>query len=268
MTAPLRAIHVEDPITPQVRAMLEALGEDPAREGLAQTPARYAKAMRYLAGGYALDVESVLGRGVFAAEGEATSSSIRSASIISFRSTARCTSATCRGAASSDSRRSRAWSISWRAAFNSRSASRSRSPMRWCSHSSPKAWWSSPKRMAMRGVQKQNAVTLTRALRGAHEEIVPLVKGASSRQFSEVESQALHERFARRRPRDRAGIVVNDYLRSADPAIYAVGDVAEVGGWLYPRATLQPRFPGRRRYSPWPSRFGFAVQRQAVAVRV
>ena len=122
--------------------------------------------------------------------------------------------------------------------------------------------------MAMRGVQKQSAVTLTRALRGAHEEIVPLVKGASSRQFSEVESQALHERFARRRPRDRAGIVVNDYLRSADPAIYAVGDVAEVGGWLYPRATLQPRFPGRRRYSPWPSRCGFAVQRQAVAVRV
>ncbi len=70
MTAPLRAIYVEDPITPQVRAMLEALGEDPAREGLAQTPARYAKAMRYLAGGYALDVESVLGRGVFTAEGE------------------------------------------------------------------------------------------------------------------------------------------------------------------------------------------------------
>ena len=31
--------------------------------------------------------------------------------------------------------------------------------------------------MAMRGVQKQSAVTLTRALRGAHEEIVPLVKG-------------------------------------------------------------------------------------------
>jgi GTP cyclohydrolase I len=30
--------------------------------------------------------------------------------------------------------------------------------------------------MTMRGVQKQNAVTLTRALRGAHEEILPLVK--------------------------------------------------------------------------------------------
>lgn len=30
------------------------------------------------------------------------------------------------------------------------------------------------------------------------------------------------------------GIVVDAYLRTADPAIYAVGDVAEVGGKLYP----------------------------------
>jgi NAD(P)H-nitrite reductase large subunit len=30
------------------------------------------------------------------------------------------------------------------------------------------------------------------------------------------------------------GIVVNEYLRTADPSIYAVGDVAEVGGRLYP----------------------------------
>jgi NAD(P)H-nitrite reductase large subunit len=30
------------------------------------------------------------------------------------------------------------------------------------------------------------------------------------------------------------GIVVDDYLRTADPSIYAVGDVAEVGGKLYP----------------------------------
>jgi NAD(P)H-nitrite reductase large subunit len=30
------------------------------------------------------------------------------------------------------------------------------------------------------------------------------------------------------------GIVVDDYLRTADPAIYAVGDVAEVEGKLYP----------------------------------
>jgi NAD(P)H-nitrite reductase large subunit len=30
------------------------------------------------------------------------------------------------------------------------------------------------------------------------------------------------------------GIVVNSYLRTEDPAIYAVGDVAEIGGRLYP----------------------------------
>ena len=70
MNAPLKAVHFEDPIAPHVRAMLEQLGEDPGREGLAQTPARYAKAMRYLASGYALDLESVVGNGVFEAEGE------------------------------------------------------------------------------------------------------------------------------------------------------------------------------------------------------
>ena len=70
MNAPLKAVHFEDPLAPHVRAMLEALGENPQREGLAQTPARYAKAMRYLAGGYAQDVDDVVGNGVFAAEGE------------------------------------------------------------------------------------------------------------------------------------------------------------------------------------------------------
>ena len=30
------------------------------------------------------------------------------------------------------------------------------------------------------------------------------------------------------------GIIVNDYLRTGDPAIYAVGDVAETGGTLHP----------------------------------
>ena len=54
MNAPLKAVHFEDP----------------QREGLLQTPARYAKAMRYLAGGYAQEVDEVIGDGVFAAEGE------------------------------------------------------------------------------------------------------------------------------------------------------------------------------------------------------
>ena len=70
MNAPLKAVHFEDPISNHVRSVLEELGEDPRREGLAQTPARYAKAMRFLAGGYAASVESVVGNGVFAAEGE------------------------------------------------------------------------------------------------------------------------------------------------------------------------------------------------------
>jgi GTP cyclohydrolase I len=70
MNASLKAVHFEDPIAANVREILEAVGEDPKREGLAQTPTRYAKAMRFLASGYASDVVSVVGNGVFAAEGE------------------------------------------------------------------------------------------------------------------------------------------------------------------------------------------------------
>lgn len=70
MNAPLKALNFEDPVALHARAMLEELGEDPRREGLLSTPARYARAMRYLAGGYASDVASVVGNGVFAAEGE------------------------------------------------------------------------------------------------------------------------------------------------------------------------------------------------------
>lgn len=70
MNAPLKAVHFEDPLAAHVRVMLEELGEDVQREALAQTPARYAKALRYLAGGYAANVESVVGDGVFEAVGE------------------------------------------------------------------------------------------------------------------------------------------------------------------------------------------------------
>jgi NAD(P)H-nitrite reductase large subunit len=141
------------------------------------------------------------------------------------------------------------------------------------------------------------------------------------RQLSEEESHALHEHFARlgvelfyeldlREPFPRSrfdamvvctgfaprvelaraaglataqGIVVNDYLRSVDPAIYAVGDVAEVGGRLYPfvapvrsQALWLAQHLAGRSHAPWtppafspaPKIHGFAVQRQAVAVRV
>jgi GTP cyclohydrolase I len=70
----LKSVHAHDaaadPIAAHVRAIIEGLGEDPARGGLAATPERFAKALRYLAGGYAGDLGSAIGNGVFPAEGE------------------------------------------------------------------------------------------------------------------------------------------------------------------------------------------------------
>lgn len=59
-----------DPIAEQARAMIAHLGEDPARAGLAETPKRFASAMRFLTGGYEAEPQDVVGRGVFDAEGE------------------------------------------------------------------------------------------------------------------------------------------------------------------------------------------------------
>ena len=60
----------EDPIMRHVAAMVSHLGEDPRRAGLLQTPKRFAKAMRFLTSGYELDLDAVVGDGVFPAEGE------------------------------------------------------------------------------------------------------------------------------------------------------------------------------------------------------
>jgi GTP cyclohydrolase I len=74
MTALLKSVHVheaaQDPIAAHVSAIIEELGEDVGRGGLAATPARYAKALRYLAGGYAGALETAVGNGIFPAEGE------------------------------------------------------------------------------------------------------------------------------------------------------------------------------------------------------
>jgi GTP cyclohydrolase I len=48
-----------------VHRMLELLGEDPARDGLARTPSRVANALTWLTRGYALEVEDVVGDAVF-----------------------------------------------------------------------------------------------------------------------------------------------------------------------------------------------------------
>ncbi|TAN24013.1 MAG: GTP cyclohydrolase I FolE [Acidobacteria bacterium] len=51
--------------TDLVRSLLEQLGEDPSREGLQQTPERYAKAMAYLTSGYRTDLNAILSSALF-----------------------------------------------------------------------------------------------------------------------------------------------------------------------------------------------------------
>ena len=60
-----REIEKPDSIAELCRGMLAALGEDPDRDGLAGTPARYAKALRFLTSGYGQDPEEVLGGAMF-----------------------------------------------------------------------------------------------------------------------------------------------------------------------------------------------------------
>ncbi len=50
------------------RNLLEVLGEDPQREGLVDTPARAAKAMRFLTRGYEQDVDKVINGALFTAD--------------------------------------------------------------------------------------------------------------------------------------------------------------------------------------------------------
>ena len=47
-------------IAPQIREILEKLGEDPARQGLRRTPERVDQALKFLTSGYRTDVQKVL----------------------------------------------------------------------------------------------------------------------------------------------------------------------------------------------------------------
>jgi len=55
----------EKPIAPLVSSMIEALGEDPSREGLLKTPERVEKAMRFLTSGYTADVQKIVNGAIF-----------------------------------------------------------------------------------------------------------------------------------------------------------------------------------------------------------
>jgi GTP cyclohydrolase IA len=59
-----------DPIAAHAHAILAHVGEDPRRPGLAETPKRFAAALRFLTGGYEAEPEDVVGRGIFEAEGD------------------------------------------------------------------------------------------------------------------------------------------------------------------------------------------------------
>jgi GTP cyclohydrolase I len=59
-----------DPVAAHAEATIAHLGEDPSRPGLLDTPRRFAKAMRFLTGGYSLEPADVVGSGIFPAEGE------------------------------------------------------------------------------------------------------------------------------------------------------------------------------------------------------
>jgi GTP cyclohydrolase I len=55
-------------IMKNITETLELLGEDPKREGLAETPKRYAKAMEFLTSGYEKSVDQIVGKALFDAE--------------------------------------------------------------------------------------------------------------------------------------------------------------------------------------------------------
>ena len=58
----------DPPLAPTVRALLEALGEDPNRPGLRRTPERVETSLRWLTSGYRSRVEDAVGQALFEAE--------------------------------------------------------------------------------------------------------------------------------------------------------------------------------------------------------
>lgn len=48
-----------------VRTLLECVGEDPDREGLLDTPSRYAKALLFLTKGYQVNVDDIVNKALF-----------------------------------------------------------------------------------------------------------------------------------------------------------------------------------------------------------
>lgn len=60
---------LDRPLAPLVSELLTALGEDPSREGLLQTPGRVERSLRFLTSGYGQTLPEVVGDALFQAEG-------------------------------------------------------------------------------------------------------------------------------------------------------------------------------------------------------
>ena len=63
-----KASENRGPIAQNMRKILKELGEDPRREGLQDTPGRYASAMRFLTSGYKKNARTAVGKALFATE--------------------------------------------------------------------------------------------------------------------------------------------------------------------------------------------------------
>jgi GTP cyclohydrolase I len=63
----LKVISAPPPkaIAPQIREVIEALGEDPSREGLVRTPERVEKALRFLTSGYSADIGKIVNGAIY-----------------------------------------------------------------------------------------------------------------------------------------------------------------------------------------------------------
>ena len=57
--------EADKPIAPFITGMLDALGEDPNRDGLRQTPLRVEKALRFLTSGYQTDIAKIVNKAIF-----------------------------------------------------------------------------------------------------------------------------------------------------------------------------------------------------------
>ena len=62
---PVRIDHRGPRMEEQCRAIIEAIGENPEREGLLRTPARAARAFEFLTQGYEKDLSEIVGGAIF-----------------------------------------------------------------------------------------------------------------------------------------------------------------------------------------------------------